>query len=265
MVRRPGIALPLIGMLGATSWATLWLWERSPYAAWLDHGGWAGRGTAMAICQAVPAGNILLPALTSAGGWLLMTAAMMLPTTLPLTELFLRMVAPRKDWRAMLSLLIAGYLAVWMAFGVAVHALDAGAHATLAYIAWLVTNGWIVAAVTFAAAGLFQFSTLKHWCLERCRSPRGFIVSHWHGISARREAFMLGVWHGLFCLGCCWALMLVVFALGMSNFGWMLLFGSVMAVEKNMSWGHRVSAPLGIALMLGSAAIAAAGLGAWHG
>src|SRR2546422_5962401 len=93
-------------------------------------------------------------------------------------------------------------------------------------------------------------------CLDKCRSPMSFISGHWHGGNARAEAFGLGVSHGLFCVGCCWSLMLLMFAVGMGSLGWMLVLGATMAVEKNLSWGRRLSAPLGAVLLGGGLVLA---------
>jgi predicted metal-binding membrane protein len=83
-----------------------------------------------------------------------------------------------------------------------------------------------------AGAGLFQFSRLKYHCLDKCRTPYGFIVQHWHGPQPSRSAFQLGFDHGLYCVGCCWAIMLLMFVVGTGNVGWMLALGAVMAVER---------------------------------
>ena len=73
-----------------------------------------------------------------------------------------------------------------------------------------------------AGAGLFQFSALKYRCLEQCHTPFAFVAARWHGVAPAREAWRLGVDHGLFCVGCCWALMLLMFVVGMGSLGWML-------------------------------------------
>ena len=82
-----------------------------------------------------------------------------------------------------------------------------------------------------------------------------FITEHWHGQHETREAFTLGVHHGLFCVGCCWSLMLLMFAVGAGSLGWMLVLGAVMAAEKNLPWGEQMSKPLGLALLIGGVAI----------
>lgn len=83
------------------------------------------------------------------------------------------------------------------------------------------------------------------------------MIGHWRGIAPQRQAFALGGRHGLFCVGCCWALMLLMFVVGTGSLGWMLLLAAVMAVEKNVAWGRRLTAPLGIALLAGAALLVA--------
>jgi predicted metal-binding membrane protein len=117
------------------------------------------------------------------------------------------------------------------------------------YGAWLTFNGWLVGAATLALAGLFQFSALKYRCLMECRMPFAFVARHWRGENAAREALLLGAHHGLYCVGCCWALMLVMLVVGLGSVGWMLLLGALMAAEKNLPWGRRLSAPLGLVLL----------------
>src|SRR5438876_399429 len=83
----------------------------------------------------------------------------------------------------------------------------------LASVPTLAWHGWLIGAATIALAGAFQFSRLKHRCLEKCRTPLNFVIEHWRGQAQARHAFALGVHHGLFCVGCCWALLLLMFAL----------------------------------------------------
>jgi predicted metal-binding membrane protein len=245
------VALPLF----ALAWAALWRWAQSPYGGSLDHGDWTEIGFAASICRALPAGELLLPGLLYVGGWVLMTAAMMLPTTLPLLEIVARITAGRSDRRLLLGLVVAGYLSIWSLFGVVAHLADLGLHALVPQSPWLTFNGWALGAAILAIAGLFQFSDLKRRCLDACRTPMTFVVQHWRGYDQRRQAMLLGAHHGLYCVGCCWALMLLMFVVGTGNVGWMLALGAVMAAEKNLPWGRRLSAPLGLGLLAWSAAI----------
>lgn len=247
--------LPLISGLIAFAWLTLLLWERSPFGRYLDHGQWTDIGVAAYLCQSLPAGSIVLPAALYLGGWVLMTAAMMLPTTLPLLGIFGRLVEARPDRAMLLTLAIVGYLLIWGAFGLVAHAIDFLLHSLVVAIPSLTFNGWIIGAGVLAAAGAFQFSKLKYDCLDKCRAPFSFVNEHWRGRAAHRQAFLLGVHHGIFCVGCCWAIMLLMFVVGTGSVGWMFVLGTLMAIEKNVSWGRRLSAPLGISLLAGAAII----------
>lgn len=247
--------LPVIGCLIALSWLTLGIWEQSPYGRYLHHGEWLQSGFAASVCRVLPAGSLLLPALLYVTGWVVMTVAMMLPTTLPLLAIFARITMGRPDRGLLLALLIFGYLAIWSVFGVFAHVADLGLQEFIARDAWLSFNSWIVAVVVLAIAGMFQFSRLKYRCLDKCRTPFSFVNEHWRGRAPRRQSFLLGVHHGLFCVGCCWAIMLLMFLVGAGSVGWMLAIGAVMAIEKNVRWGKRLSAPLGFGLLAASAAI----------
>jgi predicted metal-binding membrane protein len=181
---------------------------------------------------------------------------MMLPTTLPLLEIFHRLTARRPERSQLIALVMAGYLSVWTAFGVAAHLADWLLHEAVEHIQWLEANAWVIGAGTLLSAGAFQFSSLKYRCLDKCRAPLSFVTEYWRGTQDRRNAFLLGVRHGVFCVGCCWALMLLMFGVGVGNIGWMLALGVVMAVEKNMPWGKKISRPLGVILAGWAALIA---------
>jgi len=189
-----------------------------------------------------------------------MICAMMLPTTLPVLRIFRGMVAGRSAEGQLYGFVIGGYLSAWLGFGLAAYALDWMLHAAARETTWFVANGWVVGAAIIAAAGMFQFSSLKYRCLDKCRTPYGFVVERWQGRSAVRESWRIGFDHGLFCVGCCWALMLLMFVVGMGSLGWMLALGAVMAVEKNLRGGQRLSVPLGVALLAWAGAIVASHL-----
>jgi predicted metal-binding membrane protein len=154
---------------------------------------------------------------------------------------------PRR--RQLVALLVAGYVAVWLASGVLMHAAYEAWLAVVEQISWLRANAWSIGAGIVLLAGVYQLTPLKYYCLDRCRSPLSFIAAHWRGGSARLQALQLGLHHGLFCVGCCWSIMLLMFVVGSINLGWMLALGAVMAIEKNVPWGRRMSAPLGLILI----------------
>jgi predicted metal-binding membrane protein len=232
----------LLGSLVSLAWLILWMWDQSPYSRYLSH------KELGEITFTDTASGFVVVALYVVG-WTLMTVAMMLPTTVPLLRIFRRLTVQRQEQSMLLGLVITGYLLVWMGFGVAAHVGDWILHEIVERSAWLESNGWILGAGTLLLAGAFQFSRLKYRCLEKCRTPLSFVMEHWRGRHDRRNAFFLGINHGVFCVGCCWALMLLMFGVGIGNIGWMLALGAVMAVEKNMPWGRKLSAPVGVALV----------------
>ena len=144
-------------------------------------------------------------------------------------------------------------------FAVLVHVMDLWIHKSVDQFGWLRAHAWIISAATILWAGVYQFTPLKYRCLDKCRSPLSFVMGHWRGGNEPAQALRLGAHHGLFCVGCCWSLMLLMFAVGIGSIGWMLLLGTVMAVEKNMPWGHKLSAPLGIALVAWGVALVVTG------
>jgi len=247
--RRVRVFLPVLAGLVALAWLALWAWARSPYGRYVEHGDWTASGPAAFLCRAVPGGDVVVPVVLYAVAWILMTTAMMLPTTLPLFNAFDRLTAQRADHGRLLMLLGLGYMTVWGAFGILAHALHSAVLALVANVPALAWRGWLIGVAIIALAGVFQFSKLKYRCLEKCRSPLSFVIQHWRGHAQSWQAFTLGAQHGLFCVACCWALMLVMFALGIGSLGWMLLLAAVMAIEKNVRWGKRLSMPLGVALL----------------
>jgi len=235
----------LLGLV-ALAWAGLFVWGSSPYGRFLSHEELEGLELSVT-------GEALGLTVFFVLGWTLMTVAMMLPTSLPLFNLFQRLVRRRAHPQRLVALLIGGYVVIWSLFGVAAHAGDRVIHAGVEQSAWLEANSWVIGAGVLFVAGVYQFTPLKYMCLDKCRSPFSFITEHWHGGREHAESFALGVHHGLFCVGCCWSLMLLMFAVGVGNIGWMLVLGAIMAAEKNMPWGRRVSAPLGLGLLAAGA------------
>lgn len=256
--RHHRVLWPLLGALVVLAWAALWALAASPYGRYLDHGDWLVDGPVAALCRAVPGGTFWVPVALASLAWVLMTSAMMLPTALPLFNAFERVAGGRADRARLLWLLGLGYLAAWGAFGVLVHALHSLLLARVDAVPGLAAHAWLLGAVTIAGAGAFQFSRLKQRCLDKCRTPLSFVIEHWRGRRQAWQAFALGAHHGLFCVGCCWALMLLMFVVGAGSLGWMLVLAALMAVEKNFAWGRHISAPLGFALLGWAAALLAA-------
>jgi predicted metal-binding membrane protein len=228
------------GLVGLT-WLTLVVWGNSPYGRFLSHEELGDTHGVEVVALFVLA-------------WTLMTVAMMLPTSLPLVALFRSFVRKRANRARLVGLVVLGYLAVWTLFGAAVHLADRGVHVVVERLDALEANAWAISAGTILLAGVYQFTPLKAHCLEKCRSPLAFIIEQWRGGRESAHALRLGITHGVFCLGCCWSLMLLMFAIGIGSIPWMLALGSVMAIEKNVPWGRRLTAPVGV-LLLGFGAV----------
>jgi predicted metal-binding membrane protein len=240
----------LLGLILA-SWLALSLWTGSPAARFLDH-------------HDLEEDGLSGPTVTLfVAGWLLMIVAMMLPTSLPLVATFRAIVGRRPHPDRLAGLVVVAYVLTWTSVGLGLFVMDAGVHATVDAVPWLSAHPGTVVAVTLLAAGAYQFSSLKYRCLDACRSPLMFVMSHWRGARPAREAFEIGLRHAAYCVGCCWSLMLVLFALGMGNLAWMLGAGAVMAVEKNVPGGRRLGRPLGVVLVVAGGVTLLGQLGGW--
>jgi len=246
---RARLFAPLFTALVASAWIVLWAWGAGPYARYVHHASWSDLPSVAAMCEAIPGGSLLLDALFHSAAWLLMIAAMMLPTVFPLLAGFRRLTAARSDRGVLLALLVSGYASVWALFGVAAHVFDAALHQVAERVPVISLYAWLLGAGVVGLAGAYQFTRIKYRCLEKCRSPLMFVMEHWTGRNARRNSFGLGVSHGAFCVGCCWTLMLMMFAVGTGSIGWMLALGAVMAAEKNLPWGRRIGQAVGVALI----------------
>jgi predicted metal-binding membrane protein len=171
--------------------------------------------------------------------WVVMMAAMMFPSVAPTVVMYDRL---REGHRARgkgaaadaTALFICGYLLVWTAAGLAAYALFELVRAIdPAFLAWD-EAGRYVAGTVIVAAAVYQVTPLKQACLVKCRSPMMFLAERWR--NGRAGALELGVRHGAWCLGCCWALMAALFAVGVMSLGWMALIAAFIAAEKLLPW-----------------------------
>jgi len=216
------------------AWLALSVWSLSPYAEWLDH----ARIEAIA---APPTVRLVVFTL----GWTLMIIAMMLPATLLLLAccledkpLSIRRLAP----------VILAYLAVWAVFGSVSYLGDSALHEIVERVPAL--EG-VIAPGVLLLAGVYQFTSIKRACLSRCR-PEGAAFKTLRQ-SSRRSLWTMGLLHGVFSLGSCWALMLLMFAIGGVSMIWMLVLGAVMAAECLSQRGEGIARLLGVVLVAASA------------
>ncbi len=193
----------------------------------------------------------LLGVLAYLAAWQLMIAAMMLPSSLPLAGMFATATAALPERRRVLAAFLGAYALVWSAFGALAFAGDAGLHALVNANGWLAERDWAIGPSALLLAGAFQFSSLKDACLRACRHPASFMHRHYR--RGAGGAFALGLRHGAFCVGCCWALMLVMFAAGVASLVWMALLTALMVHEKTRPAGRRAVPITGAVLLaLGS-------------
>jgi predicted metal-binding membrane protein len=178
-----------------------------------------------------------------------MIFAMMLPSSLPLVRMFAATsrLHARPAWE--MAAFLGGYVVVWSAFGAGAFAGDAIVHHAVAGSPWLGARPWVIAGVVLVMAGAFQFSSLKERCLNECRHPGAYLLRFYRGGGAA-GAFRLGRGHGLFCVGCCWALMLVAIAAGMADLWWMIALTALMYLEKVRPGGDRSVSVTGVALVV---------------
>ena len=191
----------------------------------------------------------------AAGFWLLtvmwfgMMTAMMAPTVWPWAQSFHRL-SDRESGRSFRATVafVAGYLLAWFAYSLGAASLQlvlqrAGmlGHATAS-----MTTG--LGAAVFLFAGLYQFAPIKRACLTHCRTPLGYFLSRWD--DGPTGGFRLGVNHGLFCVGCCWALMATSFAVGVMNVWWMAVLAAIAVMEQVAPQGYRLRVPLGVGFVI---------------
>ena len=226
--------LSLVALLFAL--AAIGWWSTADRMRGMDDGPWTALGTL---------GWFL-------GVWVVMMAAMMFPSLAPTVALYSRMA---RDRIAPL-LFTAGYLLAWGTAGVAAFAI-ARASGGIAgdVLAWDRAGRW-VAGATLLTAAAYELTPLKDVCLRKCRSPLGFLLGSWRG--GRAGALRMGARHGAWCVGCCWALMASLFALGVMSIVWMAFVAALIAGEKTLPW-RRVATygTAGILLALGLLLLAA--------
>ena len=192
------------------------------------------------------------------GTWVVMMTAMMFPSVGPMVNMYVNIQRGRRR-RGMVApsgataLFVTGYLIVWTAAGVLAYlAFKAGARLGGRSINWAEQGRWVAGAIILVAA-VYELTPLKQACLGRCRGPVSFILGSWR--SGRAGALRMGIKHGAWCLGCCWALMAALFALGVMSLAWMTVIGALIAIEKLLPWRR-----VGVAITTGVLVLLAVGV-----
>jgi predicted metal-binding membrane protein len=192
--------------------------------------------------------------------WTVMMVAMMMPSAAPMVMVFAgvhRRRAAQGRPAIPTAIFVLGYLVVWTGFSVLAALAQTVLHTAMLLSPAMTTTSPLLGGAVFVAAGVFQWTPLKRACLATCRSPLSFVMSQWR--EGRRGAFVMGLRHGAYCLGCCWALMLLLFVAGVMNLLWVAVIAIAVLLEKVARGGDLAGRLAGIVLVaVGTYLIAAA-------
>jgi predicted metal-binding membrane protein len=186
--------------------------------------------------------------------WAVMMVAMMMPSASPMILMYARIARGRSTaWLWQASMFAAGYVFVWTAFS-----LFATAGQALLVRAAMISNGLsatpIAGGAILIVAGIYQLTPLKDACLGHCRSPYSFFMTRWR--DGALAAFRMGVEHGVFCVGCCWLLMALLFVVGVMNLAWVAAISILVLLEKATPYGRAIANTAGAALIASGAIVA---------
>jgi predicted metal-binding membrane protein len=179
--------------------------------------------------------------------WFSMMAAMMAPTAWPWVGAFHRVNAAERGGGLIgTTRFAAGYLLAWFGYAIGAALLQRTLQRTSLLEAGDVVVPWVGGAI-FLIAGLYQFAPTKRTCLTHCRTPLGYFLAEWR--NGPVAAFRMGLHHGLFCVGCCWAMMATAFAVGVMNIGWMAVLGVLALAEQIAPQGQRLRRAVGFGFL----------------
>jgi predicted metal-binding membrane protein len=244
------VVLGSLGFVVALAWAYLLLGAAMtmPEMAAMDMGG----GHMMAMPARWTAGYGVVVFVM----WAVMMIAMMLPSAAPVTLLVATIARRRAEAGgrigASTALFVAGYLAVWTAFAAIATLLQWQLDKAGALSPTMALASTVVAGIVLMAAGIYQWTPLKQACLRHCRSPFEFLMFHWR--KGGGGALGSGARHGLFCLGCCWVLMALLFVGGIMNIAWIAGIALLVLIEKALPWGGWMGRAIGLIMIAWGAA-----------
>ncbi len=231
LLRERNVILASLLLLAAGAWALL-VWQ------------WATSDGDMSLTMGMSA-----PLFVAI--WVAMMVAMMFPTAAPMILTFARVNENRRAQRRPFVpswLFTASYLVVWTLFGVRAYGVAVGLESLAGRSGWLMDNAARIGGGVLVLAGLYQLSPLKYACLAKCRTPMAFVMTSWR--DGHLGAFRMGMEHGLYCLGCCWMLFVILFPLGMMNVGAMALITLLIFAEKSTPLGRQVAGVAAIGLVV---------------
>ena len=182
--------------------------------------------------------------------WVIMMIAMMLPSASPMILMYLKTLqrsSTQHSVPVLISMFVLGYLVIWTGFSALISVVQWALHKAALLSPMMVSTSNVLGGLILIVAGLYQWTPYKHACLRRCRSPLGFIMTQWReGING---AFVMGLRHGLFCLGCCWALMALLFVTGVMNLLWIAALSVLVLIEKIIPTGEKLARWVGVLIL----------------
>ena len=240
------VALAGLLAIAALAWVYLW-WDASRMSATSAGSGGPGAGglANMPMAGVWSISSLLLTFVM----WSVMMVGMMLPSAAPAILLYGSMVKKNRDRGSALPavwVFAAGYLAVWTGFSLAAALLQAALEASALLTPMMVSASAWLGGGLLIAAGIYQWLPVKDVCLEKCRAPLQFFLFRWRPGAV--GAFRMGAEHGIFCLGCCWVLMLLLFVAGVMNLVWVALLAGFVFIEKLLPAGRLIGRLAGIGL-----------------
>jgi predicted metal-binding membrane protein len=230
-------------------------WAYIVYLAWQMEG--MDPGMAMPQIQSWSGTDFLLMFLM----WAVMMVAMMVPSAAPMVLMFATVNRQRRARTAPYvptAVFALGYVVVWAVFSLAATLTQWGLNEAALLSSIMRSTTPVLGGLLLMVAGVFQWTPLKEACLGHCRSPLGFIMTHWR--EGRHGAFLMGLHHGTYCVGCCWALMLLLFVNGVMNLLWVGAIAAFVLVEKVIPTKGRLSQVTGALLVAWGLFVLAAGL-----
>jgi predicted metal-binding membrane protein len=240
---RTSAAVVLIVLLSFAALAWLFMFRTSgadSMTSGLDPG--MGQTDSMGTAEAGPAATMTLPLFL--GMWVTMMVAMMFPSVAPMVVIYSRFSAIRNQSRGATAVFVGGYLLAWTLVGLLAFGVYFGSSRLVGTLS--PRESAVVGGGALLLAGAYQLTRYKTVCLRHCRTPLDFML-HWR--SGRRGGMQMGLHHGLFCLGCCWGLMLVLLTVGVMNLVWMALVAAVIFIEKVLPFGWATAKVVGIVLL----------------
>jgi predicted metal-binding membrane protein len=249
--RQRAIILGVLLTLAALAWALV-IWQAVALRA-------STMATGMAGAMAAPAGLTMgMGVALFLAIWVAMMVAMMFPASAPMILMFSAIAAGKRQRGQAYAptwIFVAGYLLVWTLAGVLAYLVALGLDTLAAHSMVLMTNASRIGGLLLVAAGVYQLSPLKNVCLAKCRTPTQFVMTSWR--DGTLGALRMGVEHGIFCLGCCWLLFVILFPLGMMNIAALALLTALIFAEKVLPVGRPVAIVAGAALILYGALVVA--------